>query len=134
MIFPAAKARELAPQCSRISPGPVTDVWTPANADIDAMEPALAKLLASKLAAVDGGHYATAGDYYRQYAGLVIGGRRIIYAGGVHKSAVMDNRPEYRDLWRRQAVTICDGGPIVFGVEYNPTTKTFANFAFNGPG
>ena len=27
---------------------------------------------------------------------------------------------------------VCDGGPAFFGVEYDPKTKTFTHFAFNG--
>ncbi len=32
----------------------------------------------------------------------------------------------------RDAVGVCDGGPSFFGVEYDPETKAFSHFEFNG--
>jgi hypothetical protein len=41
--------------------------------------------------------------------------------------------PGFRHFdWRRQIVAVCDGGPQFFGVEYDPDTKTFSHFEFNG--
>jgi hypothetical protein len=34
--------------------------------------------------------------------------------------------------WHRQVVGVCDGGPAFFGVEYDPATKRFSHFEFNG--
>ena len=34
--------------------------------------------------------------------------------------------------WRTAPISICDGGALAFGVEYDPATGAFANFAFNG--
>jgi hypothetical protein len=127
-------ARALARQCSRISPGPVEDVWTPSAEEIEALEDDLILRVARELA--QAGQNPSPGGYYRQYAGFVIGGRRIIYVNGVDESAVDDDageavrRPGYS--WRTHAVQICDGGTITFGVEYDPATRQFSNFAFNG--
>ena len=40
--------------------------------------------------------------------------------------------PNHPFDWRTQATQICDGGTITFGVEYDPATGQFSNFAFNG--
>jgi hypothetical protein len=125
-------AQTLARQCSRISPGPVEEVWTPSEAEIAALEDQLILLLAGELE--EAGQSPSPGGYYRQYAGFVIDGERVIYVNGVDESAIeRAPNPNHQFDWRTQAVTICDGGPITFGVEYDPATRQFSNFAFNGP-
>lgn len=125
-------ARALARQCSRVSPGPVEDLWTPSEADIEGLEDELILRVARELETR--GESPSPGGYYRQYAGFVIGGKRIIYANGVDGSAIdADPGPAfYPSNWRAYAVQICDGGIITFGVEYDPATRRFSNFAFNG--
>jgi hypothetical protein len=128
-VLTGDSARMLTRQCSRVSPGPLEDVWTPSDADIRAMEDELVLLVARELE--EAGQSPSPGGYYRQYAGFVIGGRRTIYVNGVDESAIQDGANTSFD-WRTQAVQICDGGPITFGVEYDPATRQFSNFAFNG--
>lgn len=124
-------ARSLARQCSRVSPGPVEDVWTPTDAEVDALENHLILLVARELG--EAGQSPSPGGYYRQYAGFVIGGRRVIYANGVDETAVeREPNPQRPFDWRTQPIQICDGGAITFGVEYDPATRQFSNFAFNG--
>ncbi len=124
-------ALALTHQCSRISPGPVQGQWTPTPAELDELESHLILLLSQQLEAQ--GEAPSPGDYYRQYAGFVIGGRRVIYVNGVSESAVHESDDPGRPFdWRTQAMAVCDGGPIVFGVEYDPATHTFTHFAFNG--
>lgn len=135
-ILTGDAARSLAQQCSRVSPGPVEGVWTPTDADVDALEDDLLLRVARELESA--GQVPSPGGYYRQYAGFVLGGKRVIYANGVDESAVGDERdtreavrvPGYS--WRTHAVRICDGGTITFGVEYDPATRQFSNFEFNG--
>lgn len=130
-ILTGDAARALAHQCSRVSPGPVEDIWVPTDADVEALEDALILEVARQQE--DRGESPSPGGYYRQYAGFVIGGRRIIYANGVYESAIeRDPNPARPFDWRTQPVTICDGGSITFGVQYDPATRQFANFAFNG--
>lgn len=130
-ILQGEAARPLAQQCSRVSPGPVDDIWTPSEAEIEAIEDALILLVARELS--EAGESPSPGGYYRQYAGFVIDGRRIIYVNGVDESAIeRDPSPDRPFDWRTHAVQICDGGPITFGVEYDPATRQFSNFAFNG--
>lgn len=130
-ILDGEAARALARQCSRISPGPVDELWTPSEADVEAVEDALILLVARELS--EAGESPSPGGYYRQYAGFVVNGRRILYVNGVDKSAIeRDPNPDRPFDWRTQAVQICDGGTITFGVEADPATQRFSNFAFNG--
>ncbi len=127
VVFAGDKALELTEPCSRTPPA-YEGTWTPNDSDIAAMEPALAALVAEQLRAQwpDADDVAVS-DYHRQYGGLVVNGRRIIYVNGFRLG-------QYDDLeaWRSFPHTICDGGPIMFGVEYDPNTRDFRNFAFNG--
>lgn len=129
-VLSGEQAMALARQCSRISPGPVQSVWTPSAAELDALDTALAFFLAQRLE--EAGSTASPGEYYRQAAGFVINGRRVIYVNGVHSDAVERVNPNHPFDWRTQAHLICDGGPITFGVEYDPATGQFNNFSFNG--
>lgn len=129
-VLSGEQAMALARQCSRISPGPVESMWTPSAADLDALDTALAFFLAQQLE--QAGSTASPGEYYRQAAGFVIGGRRVIYVNGVHSDAVERVNPNHPFDWRTQAHLICDGGPITFGVEYDPGTGDFSHFSFNG--
>jgi hypothetical protein len=130
-ILTGDAARTLARQCSRISPGPVEDIWTPTDAEVEAIEDELILLVAREME--EAGESPSPGGYYRQYAGFVIGGHRAIYVNGVDESAVeREPNPAHPFDWRTQAVQICDGGTITFGVEYDPATRQFSNFAFNG--
>jgi hypothetical protein len=130
-ILPADKGQTFAKQCSRISPGPITATWTPSAAAIVELEASLGAEIERQLAAT-----SAAGSkpeaYYRQYAGLTIDGRPVIYVNGIDKDAVARAPEAQRDLWKTEPAVICDGGTITFGVEYDPATKTFSNFAFNG--
>jgi hypothetical protein len=129
-VLPAEKAQTLAKQCSRISPGPVVGTWQPSLDDIKALEAGLGVELATQLMPEDG---AKPDDYYRQYAGLLVGGgRRIIYVNGIHRSAVERAPEAQRESWKTEPAIICDGGSITFGVEYDPVTRKFDKFAFNG--
>ena len=137
VVFADEHARELARECSRPSPGPISGTWTPTPRIIRELETALPPVLARELTRY--GSTVPPSNYYRQYGGLIIGGRRIVYVNGIHRQ-IVDNAVEnvrhggHADptKWRRQAALICDGGAITFGVEYNPATGGFANFYFNG--
>lgn len=106
------------------------------------LEPALARLIDAELAAQWPNDTETAANYKRQYGGLILNGRRIIYVNGLHGS---DGPPVSEQVqlgaetvtlsvpdWHISALMICDGGPITFGVEYDVATRRFSNFQFNG--
>jgi hypothetical protein len=116
VIFPAAQAPTLARQCSRAAPR-AEGVWLPTPADIARLEPGLARVLADAK--------VQPGAYYRQYGGLVVGGRHIVYVNGARNAVTPAD-------WRTSPISICDGGALAFGVEYDPASGAFANFAFDG--
>jgi len=129
-ILIGQEALALSHQCSRPSPGPVQAQWTPTEAEIQTLEPNLGTILQTHLERT--GQTTPVTDYYRQYAGFVIGGRRVIYINGVERSAIETSNSNHPFDWRTQATGICDGGPITFGVEFDPVSGEFTQFAFNG--
>ena len=120
--------------CNRPAPGPIESIWTPDGATILRLETVLGSALQraieqSNLALVK----PTAADFYRQYAGFVVGGKRIVYINGVHAHAV-DRIPGGPNSWRIQALLPCDGGMLFFGAEFNVETGMVSAIIFNGGG
>jgi hypothetical protein len=85
-----------------------------------------------------------ASQYYRQYIGLTIGQRQLIYVNGFHSSyfdleQTFDSLRAARGVptrdpsrWRANFVGMCDGYTGFFGVLYDPATGAFEHFSFNG--
>ena len=158
--LPAARAAAVLKQCTREVPRDLGGYWTPSADDVREMEPGLALALDSALASVaelwrrshpgeeDRRNWPAARDYYRQYAGVSVGRRRLIYANGIlrdmlttlHEAA--EQRAKYvrdtaavawldPDYWRREPVVVCNGGWNFFGVLYDPATRRFGRVVFN---
>jgi hypothetical protein len=134
-IFPAGKAMTLARPCSRRGPGPIEGTWTPARAQVVELEARLGKVFADAAAARGAPQLSVAG-YYRQYGGFVVEGRRIIYvnASSLMRDPSPDDPPSVRERrnWRERPFFACDDGARSFGVEYDPATRVFRNFGFDG--
>ena len=137
VVFPELKARDLIPQCSRGAPGPVEGTWSPSSSQIAELEARLPESLDGVLAK-RGEYQDRSRDFLRQYAGFIIHGRRIIYVNAfprfllaVEKNSSAERHRPQPD-WRSTVEGVCDGGPAFFGVEYDPDTKAFSHFEFNG--
>src|SRR6478735_7950418 len=77
-VLSATAGKGLLHQCSRGTPQHVTGTWTPTRQDIHDLETRLPAALAVE--ARERGHrYEQQTTFRRQYAGLVMGSRRIIY-------------------------------------------------------
>jgi hypothetical protein len=65
--------------------------------------------------------------YYRQYFGIVVGGRKLIYLNGVCKKFL-------KNSWHRELVAgMCDGG-CNWGAIYDPETHVFSEWVRDGAG
>ena len=123
--------------CSREAPAR-TGYWTPGPETIASLEavlaPALQRALDKKIK--DPSRRPATHEYYRQYIGLRVRGRQVVYVNGFHKSYLDGLSGARRELegWRTRAVNACDGGWWFFGAEYDPATKQVTNIRFNGPG
>jgi len=114
-------------QCSRESPEAVRSAWTPSAAVIEKMESRLTDITRLKSTLCCGAKFNVddVGHYYRQYAGLVIEDKKLIYINAFARTAVVND-------WRQEPVLICDGGRSFWGVLYDPATEKFFDLAFNG--
>ena len=129
-VFSEEAARDLLNQCSRNTPGPVQGTWQPNKAQIAKLEELLPKAIDEALAK-RGEHPDRSRVYLRQYAGLVVGGRKIIYVNAFTRDVLGTEQSSTLD-WRLHATLVCDGGSGFFGVEFDPDKETFAHFEFNG--
>lgn len=123
----------LARPCSRETPK-AEGFWTPTSAEIAQLEADLGKLLdvRSEVCCVSGSSL-TAKDIetsYRQYAGLMVNGQRLIYINAFPAASRTDG--ELLSDWRTEPVYVCDGGPWYWGVLYDPERRRFSQLAFNG--
>jgi len=133
-ILSGEVSKGLLHQCSRGAPTNVTGTWTPDRQQIVELEKGLPAALAAEPS--HGRELGSIKTFRRQYAGFMLGSRRIIYVnafpseiGGPNK----DGPPAARTFdWRKQPEIVCDGGPAFFGVEYDPAPKAFQHFEFNG--
>jgi hypothetical protein len=121
--------------CSREAPGR-GGYWAPDSETIGPLEvalpPALQRALEQQIK--DSSKRPAPADYYRQYIGIRIGRRQVVYINGFHKSYVEHLRPGFADEWRTRVVNVCDGGSMFFGAEYDPATRQITNIRFNGAG
>jgi len=124
LLHPPA-ARQIFHQCSRSAPSAKSDLWAPSAKDIDELEALLAKYLDKR---------GTTGKtvppkrikYHRQYVGFIRNGERYIYGNFYPASDEFDIHEA------QQAIQVCDGGHVFWGIVYVVKTRTFEEPQFNG--
>ena len=97
--------------------------WTPSPSQVLAAEQRLPELLRKS------GHKLKLSDLYRQYLGVTSHGKKLIYLNSFPGFA-LDHSKEQD--WHVTSVTVCDGGDVFWGVEFDPAENTFQNLQFNG--
>ena len=66
-------------------------------------------------------------EYHRQYVGIVVNGKRLIY-GNFYPASVS----EYFDE-KSTPVVVCDGGASFWGIVFEPESSVFLELQVNGP-
>ena len=130
-----ADGGELMKQCSRYSPEGASNFFEPTPREITGIESAAMRTLRDARAK-KGAVLSQAGVspspfdwpddpslYQRQYIGYVANGRRMIYGNYF---------PGGGATTPREPLTVCDGGPSFFGVEYDIDADKVVRIAFNG--
>lgn len=132
VLLPDAQAAAVVQQCSRAVPR-ITATWIPKASDIRRLESDLKHLKGQRANACcsPSAQMDDAQKYFRQYAGVVRNGRRLIYVNGFMQPPA--NGPDGLD-WKHTPVIACDGGTSFWGVLYDPATRVFTQLAFNGSG
>jgi hypothetical protein len=123
-VLTGQEAEKLVWHCSGDFRKGVGGYWTPSVTDLERLEGSLNKHLNSFGSDLG----ARLLGYTRQYAGVVKGGRKLIFVNGFHQ-AFSDKMGV--DL-SKKAVVLCDGGRMVYGLEYDVETQVIQNFVFNG--
>ncbi len=117
-------SQELVEQCSRDAPV-IEGTWSPTKAEIEELEADLHKLKEIDATGCCGSGKLDGDptDYYRQYAGIIVKGKKYIYINSV---------PDEWHGSKHKPQVVCDGGKYFWGAVYDPDTKKFSNLAFNG--
>jgi len=70
--------------------------------------------------------------YYRQYLGIRVGGRNLIYVNAFDEFTAKQLQ-EYKAKidWRETPIIGCDGGQSFWGVVYDPATGKFSDLEIN---
>jgi hypothetical protein len=138
VVFSADQAHLLAKQCSRAVPGPVQGTWLPDAASIRKMEAGHGTVFeaAVEKAGPPVARRRPLAEYHRQYGGLVVSGRRIVYLNAFHESYLKLGLglrpPRPAPDWRQVAVNVCDGWTSYFGAEFDVGSGTITAIIFNG--
>jgi hypothetical protein len=126
-VLPTNAAKAVSRPCSRDGVAGITGGWRPLQSDIDQLESRLPDISRLRSRVEDIGEAGIQirqpTNYYRQYIGIVVGNRKLIYI-----NAFSDPHPE----WRTQVVDVCDSGPSEWGVLYDPVTGRFSSLRANG--
>lgn len=115
-------AAQVLDTCSRSSPGRepgrVTGYWAPSRQQVEQLEAQLPSLEAQ---------VPKAADFDRQYVGIEMDGRQLIYLNAFHLPDDADIDPA------RDAIRVCDGGAQFWGAVFDPASGRFLDVQFNGP-
>jgi len=115
-------AAQVLDTCSRSSPGRepgrVTGYWAPSRQQVEQLEAQLPSLEAQ---------VPKAADFDRQYVGIEMDGRQLIYLNAFHLPDDADIDPA------RDAIRVCDGGAQFWGALFDPASGSFSDVQFNGP-
>ena len=140
-VFPRSSAASLVRQCARPVPGPVDSTWEPDTVTIGRFERALGPAIDSAIRARigSGDELPDLEEFVRQYGGLFVGGRKIVYVNGFSILVVIpisfgeDGKPA-DTTWRHSALVSCEPAgqwTWYFGAEYDPESGEVQSFHFN---
>jgi hypothetical protein len=110
----------------------VNGTWTLSQSDVDGLESHLSHIadIPFPNRAYSGSQIPHPEKYFRQYAGIVLNGHKIIYVNALCEEA----GNKYETYWREHFVLVFDGGECFWHIRYDPETKRFSELIVNGVG
>jgi hypothetical protein len=130
VIFPAEQASEQDLGDWLVGNGQTAEYWTPSEEDVLALEDGLGSFLqqtnSDRFDLQKEPIWKRLDEYNRQYIGIILDGKKIIYANYFCNSVEMD--------WRKDYLFVMDGGDCFFHFEYDTDSKEFFGLQVNGNG
>lgn len=126
VILPKAQVKNLLHQCSRPTPDNVDGFWSISDQVAQNIDRDIDKV--STLYSKAGFAIHQPRDYFRQYGGIEISGKRFIYVNAIRHSAIGQTKLP----WKSKAIRICDGGDTSWGALYDPAIGSFSQLSVNG--
>ncbi len=124
-ILPVNAGQSLLRQCSRGTPANVSQFWNPSSEQIQKLEVLLPDYV--RQSSDRKPNISDHMEYHRQYVGIVVNGKRLIY-GNFYPASVSDYFDE-----KSTAVVVCDGGASFWGIVFEPESSVFLDLQVNGP-
>ena len=126
VVFSAEQASEQSLGDWLVTNNQSPEYWTPSEGDVEALENGLVTFLQSNPESFYGGTpvWERLDEYNRQYIGMNLDGKRIIYANYFCDSAGSD--------WRKGFVFVMDGGDCFFQFKYDVNSAEFFDLQVNG--
>jgi hypothetical protein len=126
VIVPEQKGAEFGLLHARNQPP--SEYWTPTEQDVLKLEENLAAYLKKAAPERAPNLWTKLPDYKRQYVGIVVGGRKRIYANFVCNSAVAEHFAD----WKSRPAQMLDGGACYFQVDYDVGSGELSDLQVNG--
>jgi hypothetical protein len=132
VVLAGDAARQLVHQCSRPAPdaAAVEGTWMPSTGQVLRVDSQLSVRLRRELS---GERDLPVALFHRQYAGLKVHGRDIIYVNGFAISP-HDSTAGWSARWRTEPIVVCDGGKAFFGAAFDLERDSLMLLGFNGSG
>ncbi len=126
-IFSESQARETGIADWFAQNGESTDYWTPTESDVLAIENQVVSFLQENSDAFrlqESPVWERLNKYNRQYLGIILGEKKIIYANFFCNS--------FESNWHKEFVFVLDGGSCFFQFKYDVNTGEFFDLQVNG--
>jgi hypothetical protein len=124
-ILPVNAGQSLLRQCSRETPANVSQFWNPSPEQIRKLESLLPQYV--RHGTDRNPNIPDNVEYHRQYVGIVVNGKRLIY-GNFYPASVSDLFDE-----KSMPVVVCDGSSSFWGIVFEPDSSAFLDLQVNGP-
>jgi hypothetical protein len=131
-VLPENAASTLAHPCSRSGPPRFEKTWLPTQVDVQALESRLDRISSlSSVGLIPKERIVNPRRYYRQYVGIVLGNRKLIYLNAFCQKPD-DVVVRQGGDWRQNPIDVCDGGDCFWSAVYDPVSGEFSDLQVNG--
>lgn len=130
VVLPPTESENAARYFPRWPQETVNGTWALSQPDIDGLESNVHHVadISFPNPAYKGARIPHPEEYFRQYAGVLVDHRKIVFVNALCREA----GTKYETYWREKFVLVFDGGDCYWNVRYDPETKQFSQLMVNG--